>query len=46
MVILQTAATHIDSEDKEYVPLKWMAPPAGVGAIRFRFCVSILYMHS
>ena len=34
---MQTAATHKNSTDKESVVLIWMAPPAGTGAIRFRY---------
>ena len=38
-ILLQTAATHTDSNDKEDVLLEWVAPPAGAGAIRFRCCI-------
>jgi len=35
--LLQTAATHIDSNFKSSVSLSWTAPPAGAGAIGFRY---------
>lgn len=36
---LQTAATHTNDRDKEFVSLHWIAPPAGTGAIIFRYYV-------
>ena len=35
-VSTQTAATHINNNEKNSVTLSWTAPPAGTGAIRFR----------
>ena len=34
---MQTAATHTDNDGKTSIVLTWMAPPAGTGAIRFRY---------
>ena len=34
---MQTAATHTNSNDKDSIVLTWMSPPAGTGAIRFRY---------
>ena len=40
--LLQTAATHIDGSQKTSITLSWKAPPAGTGAIRFRYVASWL----
>lgn len=36
-IIMQTAATHRNSTDKDSLVLIWISPPAGTGAIRFRY---------
>ena len=38
---LQTAATHTNNADKNFVILIWMSPPVGTGAIRFRCYIII-----
>ena len=41
LLYLQTAATHTNNADKNFVILIWMSPPVGTGAIRFRCYIII-----
>ena len=43
LLLLQTAATHTTSADKDSVVLTWVAPPAGTGAIIFRCLTTCLF---
>ena len=36
---LQAAATHANNDFKYSVTVTWLAPPAGTGAVRFRYFI-------